>query len=383
MIKILFIAHETTRTGAPIALLQLLKEFRQHYEDIGFELLYLRGGELLPAFEQLCPLHKGLNDYTIWNRIKKRILRGKTGRPYLSMFSKGQFDVIYANTVVSFNVALELKRKLGIPVVGHVHESEAFMHSFSISKDDLKGIDAFISVSRLTSSCLINNYGVPSDKISIQYPISAWVMDSLKNKDVVNEESFGNGHFLIGLFCNGSWYKSTELIPVIMSAFYSKYPTANCRFVVIGRIPQEAVYHLRFDLRKLQLEDRIMFFGESDNPLSIVKRLNVLLLPSREESYSLVAQEAAFMRTPIVGFKGATGAAEWISDKCGILVSYFDFPAMADAIYSIYSDEAQRTRLGDQGCQVVEEMYKSNSEMDNVVHVLQNVTEKQILLKQH
>lgn len=380
MIKILFIAHETTRTGAPIALLQLLKEFRQHYEDIGFELLYLRGGELLPAFEQLCPLHKGLDDYTIWNRIKKRILRGKTGRPYLSMFCKGQFDAIYANTVVSFKVALELKRKLGIPVVGHVHESEAFMHSFSINKNDLEGIDAFISVSRLTSSCLINNYGVPSDKISIQYPTSAWVMDCLKNKDVVNEESFGNGLFLIGLFCNGSWYKSTELIPVIMSVFYSKYPTANCRFVVIGRMSQETIYRLCFDLRKLQLDDRIIFWGESDNPLKMEKRFDVLLLLSREESYSLVAQEAAFMSTPIVGFKGATGAAEWISDKCGILVSYFDFSAMADAIYSIYSDDVQRKRLGEQARHVVEEMCINNSGMDNVVHVLRDITGKQSLV---
>lgn len=381
MIKILFITHETTRTGAPIALLQLLKELCQHNENIGFELLYLKGGDLLPAFEQLCPVHKGLNDYTIWNRIKKRILRGKTGRPYLSMFSKGQFDVIYANTVVSFKVALELKRKLGIPVVGHVHESEAFMHSFSISKDDLRGIDAFISVSRLTSSCLINNYGVPAGKISIQYPISVWVMESLKNKDVVNEESFGNGHFLIGLFCNGSWYKSTELIPVIMNAFYSKYPTANCRFVVIGRIPQEIIYRLCFDLKKLQLEDRIIFLGESDNPLNIEKRLDVLLLLSREESYSLVAQEAAFMSTPIIGFEGATGAAEWISDKCGILVPYFDFSAMADAVYSIYSDDLQRKRLGEQARNVVEEMCTINFGMDNVVHVLRDVTGKQILLK--
>lgn len=373
MIKVLFIAHETTRTGAPIALLQLLKEFRLHYEDIGFELLYLRGGELLPAFEQLCPVHKGLNDYTIWNRIKKRILKGKTGRPYLSMFNKGQFDVIYANTVVSFKVALELKRKLGIPVVGHVHESEAFMHSFSISKDDLKGIDAFISVSRLTSSCLINNYGVPSGKITIHYPISAWVMDCLKNKDVVEAEQLAIGQFLIGLFCNGSWYKATELIPVIMSAFYLKYPTANCRFVVIGRIPQETIYRLCFDLRKLQLDDRIIFWGESDNPLKMEKRLDVLLLLSREESYSLVAQEAAFVSTPIVGFKGATGAAEWISDKCGILVSYFDFSAMADAIYSIYSDEDLMIELGNQAQQTVLEMYKNYLEMDNIIHMLQDV----------
>ena len=290
------------------------------------------------------------------------------------MFKEGQFDVIYANTVVSFKVALELKNKLRIPVVGHVHEAEALMHYLRINQNYLNEIDAFISVSNLSSRNLMFNYGIPADRITIHYPISAWVINDINNSSVTKAELFGDNQFLIGVFCDGSWFKSTEMIPVIMSVFYSKYPSADCRFVVIGRMHKETEYHLNYDLKKIHMEDRIVYYGRSDNPLSIEKRLDVLLLLSREESFSLVAQEAALMGTPIVGFEGVTGAAEWIKDECGFLVPYYDFEAMADAIFSLYSDDELRHRLGQQAHVTIEKMYKDYSNMNNIIQVICSVS---------
>jgi hypothetical protein len=53
--KVLFVAHEADRSGAPIALLRLLRWLRDA-SALEFEILLMRGGALESAFRALAPL---------------------------------------------------------------------------------------------------------------------------------------------------------------------------------------------------------------------------------------------------------------------------------------------------------------------------------------
>lgn len=69
--------------------------------------------------------------------------------------------------------------------------------------------------------------------------------------------------------------------------------------VVVGEGP------LRRDLEaaagRLGLGDRVLFTGALSNPYPVMRRADVVVLPSREEGFGLVAVEAAVLGVPFVG----------------------------------------------------------------------------------
>ena len=221
---------------------------------------------------------------------------------------------------------------------------------------------------------LIDNYAVPSYKILIQHPVSSWVDLLLKGNVSLNIHDYKEDAKLIGCFCKEEWAKATDVVPLFLHRFFEKYPKQNCKLVIIGKMPEKYVYLLDFVLRKMKLKDKVIILGGIINPLDYIAQLDILLLLSREESYGLVAQEAAILEKPIIGFYKATGAAEWIEKGAGVLVPYMDLGQMSDAVYMLLSDETKRLELGRQAKIIVKEMYENDCKMESVISALLNKT---------
>jgi glycosyltransferase involved in cell wall biosynthesis len=366
--NVLFISHEATRTGAPIALLQELQYICSHCKQIEPSVYFIRGGELLGDFEQLCPIYKGWIDNHLIKRLFSRF--DFPDRWLLHVFQRKKFDCIYANSVVSFEKGLMFKNKLGVRLIGHVHEAECLMQEFHIEPALLANFDQFITVSKLAAENLINHYAVPSEQVFIQHPVSLWVSRLLKKEISVDAYDYHEDAKLIGCFCNAEWAKATDVIPLFLHRFIEKYPEQHCKLVLIGNMSHDYSYLLDYVLRKMNLRERVIFVGGVDNPLNYIAPLDMLLLLSREESFGLAAQEAAIMGKPIIGFLDATGAAEWISQGAGLLVPFMDLGKMADAVNTILFDEKLKEKLGSQAKAIVEEMYENDSKMENVICVV-------------
>ena len=77
-------------------------------------------------------------------------------------------------------------------------------------------------------------------------------------------------------------------------------------FVWIGRgnDPNFKVW-LDHDIRRSGLEKRILFVGESNDPGVFFMGSDVFVLPSREETFSLVAVEAMVRGVPAIAFRDA------------------------------------------------------------------------------
>ena len=368
--KVLFISHDATRTGAPLALLQELQFIKEHRKDISFELLLLGSGPLVSAFKELCIVHQGWRSYTRIARIARRFCKQKIDYPYLYLFKKGQFDVIYANTIVSFKVAIELKKKYGIPLIGHVHEAENLFRVFNLLKKQIDEFDKLIAVSKLTANNLVDLYHVPTDKIVIQRPISHWIGNYIENKIKLSPINLCPNKFLIGLFCNGGWWKAIDLIPIVIKTFHQKHPSSECKFVIVGMVSELTRYHIEYELKKMNVPQSLIWVGAVDNPLDYHARFDVFLLLSREESFSLAAQEAAFMGTPIIGFEGVTGAEEWIKEGAGSLVPYMDFNRISDEIFRYYTDVELRKNVGMKAKEIVTRLYLNDSQMTNILALI-------------
>lgn len=353
-----------------MALLQELRYICLNCNDIHPELLIMAGGELESEFKQLCPIHKIWGKDTLFKRVMRRLKVRRFVYPYLYMFSKNQFDVIYANTVVTLEIGCHLKRLLGIPLIGHIHEGEALMHMFCVKSEWLQSCDFLISVSTLAKQNLLENYGVSPNKLVLHRPISFWVEKYKAGIAPLVTESDADGEKLIGCFTNGNWFKATEIIPVLVKLFIDKYPRQRCKFLVVGEIPDEIRFRLMFDLKRMKLNNKVILMGKTENPLNLLSKICVLVLLSREESFSLVAQEAGLMGKPIIGFEGATGAAEWIKEGAGVLVPYMDLMKMADVLYNLLTNDGLRRDCGKTAKELVEKMYQEDSQMKPIVSLI-------------
>lgn len=362
--KVLFISHEATRTGAPISLLQEIRYICEYCKDIEPIVFFLRGGELLDDFRKLCPVYKGWIDSPRldWYLKKYRLI----DLYYIVLFKIKKVDRIYANSILSFEKGAYLKGKLGGRLIGHVHEAECLMKQYFTNGELLKSFDLLIAVSRLAANNLINNYDISPKLIRIQHPISLWVEKYLKKELVIRAFDYKENAVLVGCICSDEWAKATDVIPLFLQRFCELYPNQNFKLVLIGKLSDRFYFLLNYILRKIGLKDRVIIIGRVENPLDYLIQLDAFLLLSREESFGLAAQEAAILEIPIIGFYGATGAAEWIQKGAGILVPFMDFGKMAEALFSIISDTKHRKELGRQARKIVTEMYENDCKMETI-----------------
>lgn len=369
--NVLFVSHNASRTGAPIALLQEIRFLRANYTEIVPEVLFLAGGELCNEFSSLCKVYV-VPPISLLRRVTNRLeVTSRDEKPWIKKFKPGRYDCVYANTVVSIKTGLELKRRLGIPLIAHVHEAELAIETYGLNEETASAIDHYIVVSHLVANYLTDSLRVTRERISIQPPISTWVERYLNGQQSVTPYVSNSGIPLVGCFLNDVyWWKSSDLFPAVLRCFFEKHPETDCKFAIVGRMSEEVQRLMAFDLRKAGVCNHVVWIGEVENPLSLHARFDILLLPSREESFSLVAQEAALFQTPVVGFHGATGIEEWLGEQGGRWVPYLDIEALADALYEFVADGSLREHTGIQGRRIIEEMYRVYSPMSDVVRVI-------------
>lgn len=90
--------------------------------------------------------------------------------------------------------------------------------------------------------------------------------------------------------------------------------------VLAGSGPLESEY--RSQAQKLGITDKVSFVGRLDNPYSLLKSIDVLVLPSDNEAFSNVVLEAMFAAKPVIVFDQGNGSAEIIDHaKNGFIVS--------------------------------------------------------------
>lgn len=276
------------------------------------------------------------------------------------------FDLIYANTVGSLPKAIELKQTLKAPVLLHIHETERTCIRRGITKEMMRKCDQFVSVSSLSTHAL-ESYGVKRENIHVIPPFS----EHLGNIKVqcIDHPEIDKDTFVIGMSGVGGWRKGSDVFPMIVKRFITKYPKVKCKFVWLGALnPAETPY----DLKQLGIEKYVVTPGLVKNPMQYYKRFDVFLLTSREDPFPLVCMENAALGNPIILFEGTSGIVDLVRNgETGIAVPYLDVEAMADSIYLLYSQPDLRNRLGSNVCKLLQSDFGKKQSLDKLLHLLE------------
>lgn len=258
-----------------------------------------------------------------------------------------QFDIIHAHDWLTYPAGVHAKMVSGKPLCIHVHATD-FDRSrgkvnptvYSIEKNGMDHADCIMCVSELTRQTVIKEYHQDPRKCfamhNAVYPLSQEYLD-IPRKDHGKEK-------VVTFLGRITMQKGPEYF--IEAADLVCKRTKNVRFCFAGSGDK---YEEMVDLAAAKgIADRCHFpgFQRGKQVYECYKDSDVFVMPSVSEPFGIAPLEAMQCGTPSIISK-QSGCGEILSNV--IKVDYWDIAAMADAIYSLCTNEGLWKYLADEG----------------------------------
>lgn len=325
MLDVVFVAHEAQRSGAPIALLNLLRWLRETTE-MSFAVVLGADGPLVEEFEELAPVavaDAGLN-------------------------ALSQARLVYANSTWS-NALVDRAPSFEAPVVSHVHELRGNLRPVNPLRAG-KRPDRYIAVSEQVRAILIGDYAVDAGEVIVCKPFVPVDGIEVSGKTGrVDWRDFGlpEGVRVVGAVGTLWPTKGSDLFVQmgerVLRAVDSDVDDVH--FVWIGG-PASQVPAVRRLVDEAGLSQRVHVLGEFKRPFGLMAGIDVFVLPSREDAFPLVALEAGVLERSVVAFDCGAGVREVLGDGRGVLAPPADVASLADEVVALLGDVDRRQAIG-------------------------------------
>ncbi|MCK9613787.1 MAG: glycosyltransferase family 4 protein [Bacteroidales bacterium] len=384
--KILFISHQASHTGAPIALLTFLrwlKNTRQHK----IRIIILKGGELSGEFRHCGKtrvlerkrkgkfemMMLGLDD--LFPHIRQWI-NGLKLR-FITLF--GSPDVIYLNSAASLTALPYIWGIRKTAVLCHVHEMEYALSSImpkEIFISSCRNIRRFLVPSRAAAENLAVNYSVDANIVDVVPGPVSLAQPILSKKNIREELKTGDDTFIVmgaGLI---AWPKAPEIF-IMIAREVAALTSRSFQFIWLGELYPPYYKGLAYDISKMDLADKVNFIGQVNNPIDYFQAADVFLLTSREESFGLVCIEAASQCKPVICFEGVGGMTDFVKDDAGFIVPYLDIKTAAEKIVELINNPELKEKLGKTGKKRVHEESDINITGPKIIKIIENLITKE------
>jgi glycosyltransferase involved in cell wall biosynthesis len=342
---VLLIAHEASRTGAPIVAWNLVKDLKTRYNVV---VLLRRGGRLYSAFEAeaaavIC-LPDGTEDQ--WAEVHALAERiASTYRPKYAIASSAETRLFIA--------ALE---DSCVPVVALVHEFAEYTIPHGSLEQIYGAASEVVFPAEIVAASSIKQYPILSIRdfrIIPQGPVEVptSTVDELEgagealtvHSAIFNDE---NDRFLVVGMGGIQIRKGVDLFIAIASLVRRQKGARTISFLWVGhgyRPDEDIAYSafLRDQITRSKLEDQFEILDEVADLESIYDRADLFLLSSRLDPLPNVAIDAALKGLPVVCFDEASGIADLLKrDETtrDLVVPYLDCEAAARLIGELATD---------------------------------------------
>ncbi len=377
-IKILFISPGASLTGHPLLFLKMMRWLNEN-STITPVILTSGKGPLEEEYSKLAKTYKwdgqfepGKFEKYYLARFIKRIARkfglfriGSYNDFLIKNLQQEEFDLVYANTVVSCNIIVKLKNILKCRIICHIRELEISIIQYcGIDQFHLTIpiIDLFIADSEAVKQNLISKHDIPEAKIVKIFEYINFSEAQVLNNKVSplmlkkQRESIGisGDDFVVVSSGTTDWRKGVDLIVHIAKKVHDKgdFPI---HFIWIGGENFGLAYEkLIYDVIKTGIQDYVHFLGTQENPLNFFVLADLFMLCSREEPVGVVALEAASLKKPVLCFDQAGGMPEFVGNDCGFIVPYLNLDAMANRIIELYNNRVLLQKLGNRAFEKVQ-----------------------------
>lgn len=343
--RILFITQNLARTGSEMVLWYLLRNLDPDKYEVA--VFCLKKGELL----ELLPEH--IEKHVLYRvspqfreRMLRRVLKFIKKDPLTYQLNDIQqrfkADIWYVNTIVIPEVYAPA-RAHGVKIVTHVHE---LLYAFTFVKgSDFQKVttwsDVLIGCSPMVCDHLseLNHPNIrlqPSFIDTDTIRITASRVLELKSQHQIQK-----GDFVWVISGGVTYMKGLDHLLEILEAFKNE----NIKIIWLGPSADTGLEYYVKEIADRKYPGKLIFTGglsaDYYNYLSIA---NGLLILSREESFSLVMVEAAYLGIPIVSFNIGI-AKEFIVPGTGRVVDSWNLPDLVQAMKWLQENPGQDQAL--------------------------------------
>ncbi|MBT4166182.1 glycosyltransferase [archaeon] len=361
--KILFINHEESRTGAPRVVFDVAKQIKNYFE---VKMVSFKKGsmhnEFAKEFNNIIYSPESLIPESAENHSKKILLKEKP-------------DLVYVNCIVSYIFAIEA-RKLGIPVIFHIHELEEGFNYIqnSIYKNKFsKSANKFIAVSEKVRNLLIKKENCSPKNIALinAFISSKEILEKSKEKSIeeINKKlNKKSNEILITCVGTACKRKGTDILVETHKILKDKGHN-HFKIIWIGEMQRDKEIINSI----LNREKGFLFLGEKENPFPYLNATDIFVLPSREDPFPLVVLESMALGKPSIVFKNGGGIPEAVNNCCGLVVENMNAKSLANAIIQLSENKELMEKFSKNGKIKQRKNYDSQIIIPKIHHLINEV----------
>ncbi len=145
--------------------------------------------------------------------------------------------------------------------------------------------------------------------------------------------------------CVANWLPNKGILELLDAV--ARLPAGTVRLHLAGDERAGSPYGERVMRRLGQLRDRVVRHGPCDDAEigRLYRSADMFVLPSRWETYGTVYAEAMNAGLPVIGWRNGNLPHLVDDGKQGIVITYGDICALADAMRRLAEDETERRRM--------------------------------------
>ena len=328
-----------------------------------------RGHSLHLAVRPESPLREPLVETEVsWHELPLRnSLDVQSARAITELIGTHNIDIVHAHVGRDYLVAALACRQAATARLVLTRHHYLPLNGSAIYRWMLNDVAAVIAVSESVRASVLERLGLPLDRVRT---IPNWI-DPARFQPV-DRDAARNMFRLRGsvvVACIGALTQAKGQAEFVRAAARVSQMRPDVEFVLAGDESEDGkpfTSQLARIAQSLGLGERLRFMGHVQSIPDLLAAVDVVVIPSWDEGFSLVTIEALAARRAVLGSK-VGGIAGIIRDnQNGLLFAARDVHALTDKLLWLVSDAPLRERLAVQGQRDVYSRYGREQVIDQI-----------------
>ncbi|HTU93559.1 MAG TPA: glycosyltransferase family 4 protein [Gemmataceae bacterium] len=377
--RLLFAAHSGSQGGGELCLDSLLRQLdRDKYQ---ITVLFPWEGPMADSARRLGfdVVIRPLNWWMCWGfswwDFKSHLFRTIPNIVWLARYiRRNRVDLVYTNSAVIFEAAVAA-RVAGVPHVWHVHEvlkrGNVTMPMLPIRL--IKKLIGWLSrriIFESNASRNVYENGRADPKCGVVYNCVRFPDGSatFDRGEARRRLGFGDEEQVVSFIGQLSERKN----PLLLAGAAARIADhSKLRFLFVGDGP--LLKELQDAIGRLNLHDCCRILPFQADVAWVLSATDVLVLPSRQESFGLVLVEAAALGKPAIATR-TEGPSEIIVDGVtGFLVTPEDEGELAQKIIDIFGPHVDRQQMGQAAAERARDLFSAPKYARTIEEIIDNI----------
>lgn len=279
----------------------------------------------------------------------------------LNIVRQYKINIIHANGLRPNLLVFLIKQFIDVKTIANIHSEED--KDFLLSRGKIKGtlgyklnlflyknFDSIVAVSKHTKNYLHSK--IHHNNIKVIYNGI-----EVNTKHYKNSKKKGSQNIKIGIAGKLIPIKRFEQMVETMNILVNKLGYNNIELLIAGSGPLES--ELIEMVNKYRLDDCVYFYGHLNNIDELYKSIDMLVIPSESEGFSLVSIEAQSFNVPVI-VSNIGGLNETIVDGIsGLKYEYGNLNELVEKILFLINKPDIRMEMGSAASKIVIEKFSA------------------------